>query len=70
MKNKVFWLFSILLIAAMLLTACTPAEEAPVVEEPAAEEPVAEEPAAEVRCNRCLSFNYFVDSLEWSPSTL
>jgi len=45
MKNKVFWLFSILLIAAMLLTACTPAEEAPAAEEPAAEEAAAEEPA-------------------------
>jgi len=50
-KQKLFYLFSILLVAVMLLSACGPAEEPateePAVEEPAAEEPAAEEPAAE-----------------------
>jgi arabinogalactan oligomer/maltooligosaccharide transport system substrate-binding protein len=51
MSKKLWALLSILLIAAMLLSACgggaaTPTE-APAVEEPAAEEPAAEEPAAE-----------------------
>jgi len=50
MKNKVFWLLSVLLIAAMLLGACAPA--APEAEEPAEEamaeeEEMAEEPAEE-----------------------
>jgi arabinogalactan oligomer/maltooligosaccharide transport system substrate-binding protein len=47
---KKFWtLFSLLLIAAMVLAACggSEATEAPVAEEPVAEEPVAEEPVAE-----------------------
>ncbi|MBN2146025.1 MAG: extracellular solute-binding protein [Anaerolineales bacterium] len=46
---KKFWtMFSILLIAAMILVACAPAAtEEPVAEEPVAEEPVAEEPVAE-----------------------
>jgi arabinogalactan oligomer/maltooligosaccharide transport system substrate-binding protein len=44
---KKFWtLFSVLLIAAMVLVACAPAAEEPVAEEPVAEEPVAEEPVA------------------------
>ncbi len=47
MKHKIFWLLSILLISAMLLTACAPKEEATEAEEPAAEEAMAEEPAAE-----------------------
>jgi len=45
-KQKLFYLFGILLVAVMLLSACGPAEE-PATEEPAAEQPAAEEPAAE-----------------------
>ena len=52
MKNKVWILFSFMLIAVMVLAACAPAAtpeptEAPVVEEPVATEaPVVEEPVA------------------------
>jgi len=38
MKKSLFWLFSILLIAAFVLSACGGAEEPAAVEEPAAEE--------------------------------
>ncbi|MCI0519738.1 MAG: extracellular solute-binding protein [Chloroflexi bacterium] len=53
MNKKIWSLFSLLLVAAMLLSACgakaTPAPEveAPAAEAPAAEAPAAEEPAAE-----------------------
>lgn len=48
MKSTKYLVFALLVIGAMLLTACGgAATEAPVVEEPVAEEPVAEEPAAE-----------------------
>ncbi len=48
MKTKVLWLLSILLIAAMLLTACAPKEPVVVEEEAAVEEAeVVAEPAAE-----------------------
>jgi iron complex transport system substrate-binding protein len=61
MQKKIFpVLISLLVLASMLLSACStaasptpqpavdePAAEAPAVEEPAAEEPVAEEPAVE-----------------------
>jgi maltose-binding protein MalE len=50
MTKKLWSLFSVMLIAALLLAACgggnAPANE-PAAEEPAAEEPAAEEPAAE-----------------------
>lgn len=51
-KNRLYYLFSILLIAAFVFTACAPgtppAAEEPAAEVPAAEEPaVGEEPAAE-----------------------
>ena len=47
MKSKLLWFVGILLVLALVMTACaTPAEE-PAAEEPAAEEPVAEEPAEE-----------------------
>jgi len=43
--KKLFVLLSLLIVVAMVLSACgTPAVEEPVVEEPAVEEPVAEEP--------------------------
>ena len=41
MKNKWFMLFCLLLVAAMMLTACGGAEEPATVEEPAAEEEMA-----------------------------
>lgn len=49
MTKKFSVLFSILIIASILLVSCTQAEpvEEAVVEEPVAEEPAAEEPAAE-----------------------
>jgi len=49
MKNKIVWLFSLLIVASLVLAACGGggAPEEPAVEEPAAEEPAAEEPAAE-----------------------
>ncbi|HLF90715.1 MAG TPA: extracellular solute-binding protein [Anaerolineales bacterium] len=50
MYKKLLALFSLLLIASMVLVACqpsAPATEAPATEAPAAEEPTAEEPAAE-----------------------
>ncbi len=52
MLKKLYLIFSLLIVASMLLAACgqeaeTPATEAPVVEEPVVEEPVAEEPTAE-----------------------
>ena len=47
MKNKLFLLIALILIAAFALTACGGATEEPAAEEPAAEEPAAEEPAAE-----------------------
>ena len=47
-KSKLWTLFSLLIIAAMLLAACgSGAADEPAAEEPAAEEPAAEEPAAE-----------------------
>ncbi|MBN2502406.1 MAG: extracellular solute-binding protein [Anaerolineales bacterium] len=53
-KKPVLWsMVSVLVLIALLISACgapattTPAEEEPAVEEPAAEEPIAEEPAAE-----------------------
>jgi len=47
-KNKLYWLFSLLIITALFLTACGGAEEPAMVEEPAAEEEMAaEEPAVE-----------------------
>ncbi|MBI3158469.1 MAG: extracellular solute-binding protein [Chloroflexi bacterium] len=50
MKNKLFGLLALLVVASLVLAACgptaTPSEE-PAGEEPAAEEPPAEEPAAE-----------------------
>jgi arabinogalactan oligomer/maltooligosaccharide transport system substrate-binding protein len=50
MKNKLFGLFALLVVASLVLAACGPTEppaEEPAAEEPAAEEPAAEEPAAE-----------------------
>ena len=53
MKNKIVWLFSLLIVASLVLAACgggaapaEPAAEEPAAEEPAVEEPAAEEPAA------------------------
>ena len=43
MKKSIFWLFSLILIAAFVLTACGGAEEPAAVEEPAAEEEMEEE---------------------------
>jgi basic membrane protein A len=45
MKNKIVWLFSLLIVASLALAACG-GGSAPAAEEPAAEEPAAEEPAA------------------------
>jgi peptide/nickel transport system substrate-binding protein len=46
--KKLFVLFSLLIVAVMVLAACgTPATEEPMAEEPMAEEPMAEEPEAE-----------------------
>lgn len=43
--KKLFVLFSLLIVAVMILAACgTPATEEPMAEEPVAEEPMAEEP--------------------------
>ncbi|MEN8171860.1 MAG: extracellular solute-binding protein [Chloroflexota bacterium] len=41
--NKKFWstLFAVVMISALILTACKPKEEAPVVEEPTTDEPAA-----------------------------
>jgi multiple sugar transport system substrate-binding protein len=48
MKKSLLTLFALLIVLAMVLTACGGgATEAPAQEEPAAEEPAAEEPAAE-----------------------
>jgi hypothetical protein len=58
MNKRMYWIFSVLLVAGLMLAACQPAAteapaeveqpaEEPVAEEPAAEEPAAEEPAAE-----------------------
>ena len=56
MKKRLLLLFSVILVASMLLVSCKPAPapeteepavEEPEVEEPAEEEPVAEEPAEE-----------------------
>ena len=58
MNKRLYWIFSVLLVAGLMLAACQPAAteapaeveqpaEEPVAEEPAAEEPVAEEPVAE-----------------------
>ena len=49
-RKRAFLLGSVLLLFALILTACggaTPAAEEPAAEEPAAEEPATEEPAAE-----------------------
>lgn len=46
LRNRLFALFGLLVIASMVLAACGPAAEAPVAEQPAAEQP-AEQPAAE-----------------------
>jgi basic membrane protein A and related proteins len=46
MMSKFRWLLGSLVVLALVLGACGPAEE-PVAEAPAAEEPAAEEPAAE-----------------------
>ena len=49
--KKLFVLLSLLVMVAMVLSACgTPAAEEPVAEEPMAEEPVAEEPVDEGPC--------------------
>jgi len=47
--KKIYLVLSVLLVMAMLFTACAPADTTtpPAAEEPAAEEPAAEEPAAE-----------------------
>lgn len=49
MKNKLFGLLALLVIASLVLAACGPTgtTEEPAGEEPAAEEPAGEEPAAE-----------------------
>ncbi len=51
MKKSLYYIVSLLVLMAMVLSACAPATEvppeAPVAEEPAAEEPVAEEPVVE-----------------------
>ncbi|NUM48622.1 MAG: sugar ABC transporter substrate-binding protein [Anaerolineales bacterium] len=51
-RKNIWYLLSLLLVGAMILSACqpaaTPTEEAPVAEEPAGEEPAAEEPMADV----------------------
>jgi len=48
MKNKIVWLFSLLIVASLVLAACgggaTPDE--PAAEQPVAEEPVVEEPSS------------------------
>lgn len=51
MKKSLFYVVSLLVLMAMVISACAPAAEVapeePAAEEPVAEEPVAEEPAAE-----------------------
>ena len=48
MYKHLKFLFCIVVVMGLILTACAPAAtEAPAAEEPAAEEPAAEEPAAE-----------------------
>jgi len=48
LKNRLFALLGLLVIASMVLAACgAPAADAPAAEEPAADAPAAEEPAAE-----------------------
>jgi basic membrane protein A len=50
MSKKLFSLFTLMLIASMVLTACggsQPAANEPAAQEPAAQEPAAQEPAAE-----------------------
>lgn len=50
-RKNIWYLLSLLLVGAMILSACQPAAtatEAPVAEEPAGEEPAAEEPMADV----------------------
>jgi len=47
-KKKVLWALSLLIIGAMLLTACKgAATEAPVVDEPVVDEPVVDEPVVD-----------------------
>ena len=48
--RKLFYVFSMLIIASMLLAACAPAApaaEAPAADQPAAEQPAADQPAAD-----------------------
>ena len=52
MKNKMYWLLSILIVAVFVLSACGGAEE-PVVEEPAMEESAVEEPVVEEAAVDC-----------------
>ena len=48
MRSKLFGLFAVVMIAALVLGACAkPTEVPPVVEEPVVEEPVVEEPVVE-----------------------
>ncbi len=50
-RKNIWYLLSLLLVGAMILSACQPAAtatEAPVADEPVAEEPAAEEPMADV----------------------
>ena len=77
MRKSIWLLFSLLLVASMVLTACgggaePPAAEEPAVEEPATEEPVAEEPATEepVAEEPCTVFFFAPQELSGSGATV
>ena len=71
-KKNIAWIISLLLVLAVILTACgsgqeaeAPAAEEPAAEEPAAEEPAAEAPAAEEPAGDTRGILRFTDGLQY-----
>jgi peptide/nickel transport system substrate-binding protein len=71
-KKNIAWIISLLLVLAVVLTACgggqeaeEPVAEEPAAEEPAPEEPVAEEPAAEEPAGDTRGILRFTDGLQY-----